>query len=333
MEPTSTPNPVKPPRLIPSFLTGFDTVAKNSGLLLLPILLDLLLWLGPHLRINDLLQPIITATTSMPGLDTPDMANIVSTNKTLWQFFSQHFNLASALRTYPIGVPSLVSGEYPLATPLGNAPIYEIKSVATAFGIWIILAIVGLVAGSLYFNWISHIVYQDFGTVNPAQALRATIQVILLTLVCVIVLVLLSIPLMIVIPLMYLISPGFAEFTLLLILLVLAWLLVPFLFSPHGIFAYQQNVFIAMWTSARLVRYTLPMTGLFVLIALLLSEGLNLVWQIPSENSWMMLVGIAGHSFITTGIITASFIYYRDGIRWAQESLKRNLVASKTTEN
>ncbi len=309
---------------------GFDTVAKNSGLLLLPILLDLLLWLGPHLRIMDLLQPVITATTSLPGLDTPDMANIVSTNKTLWHFFAVHFNLLSTLRTYPIGVPSLVSGEYPIITPLGGAPIYEIKSAVTALGLWVILAIAGLVAGSLYFNWISHVVFQNAAPINLAQAIRATFQVVLLTLVCIIALVLLSIPLMIIIPLVYLISPGLAEFTLLITLLVIAWLLVPFLFSPHGIFAYQQNVFIAMWTSARLVRFTLPMTGLFVLIALLLSQGLNLVWQIPSENSWMMLVGIAGHSFIATGIVTASFIYYRDGMRWAQEIMQHNRVAPKT---
>lgn len=333
METITKPDTITPPKLIPSFLRGFDMVANHIGLIALPIGLDLLLWFGPHLRIKDLIQPLIKEMAALPGFDTPDMVEMVRTNQTLWQFFAMHFNLASVLRTFPIGVPSLISGEYPLNTPLGTAPIFEINSALVALATWLLLILVGLVAGSLYFIWISHFVFQDGKSINLAQTLRAIVQVCLFTLICVFALFLLSIPLMIVIPLMYLISPGFAQFTLFLILLILAWLLVPFLFSPHGIFAFQQNAFIAMLTSARLVRVTLPMTGVFILIALLLSQGMNLLWQIPTEDSWMTLVGIAGHSFVTTGIIAASFVFYHDGIRWAEEVTQRNLVAQKASRS
>jgi hypothetical protein len=330
MESTPKPNPVDPPKLIPSFLHGFDTVANHIGLIILPLTLDLLLWFGPHVKIKNLLQPFIGQMASLPGFDTPDMAEIVRANQTLWQFFAEHYNLASTLRSYPIGVPSLISSEFTINTPLGIAPVIEVKSAMTAFGIWMLFFLVGLIVGSLYFNWISAIVFQDFKSVNLGQTAQAILQVFLFTLICIFAILIISIPLMIIIPLLYLISPGIAEFALFLILLVLAWLLVPFLFSPHGIFAYRQNAFIAMLTSVKLVRITLPVTGLFILIALLLSQGMNILWQIPSEDSWMTLVGIVGHSFITTGIITASFVYYRDGIRWAQEVLQRNLVGQKT---
>jgi hypothetical protein len=333
MESTTKPNTVTPPRLIPSFLRGFDTVANHIGLIILPIALDLLLWFGPHLRINNLIQPIIPLIIPVPSSNTPDNVEIIRATQNMMTFFATHYNLVSVLRTYPIGIPSLIWGEYPLNTPLGTAPLFEINSTLAAMAIWFVFIAIGLVTGTLYFNWISHVVFQDIKSITLAQTARATFQVILFTLICAFGLFLLSIPLTIVISLIYIISPGIAQFALFLILLILAWMLVPFLFSPHGIFAYQQNAFIAMVTSARLVRITLPVTGLFILIALLLSQGMNLLWQIPTENSWMTLVGIAGHSFVTTSIIAASFVYYHDGIRWAQEVLQRNLVAQKASHS
>lgn len=50
----------EPPRLIASFASGFNTVANNIHLLLLPLALDLLLWFGPHLRLKNLLMPLVT---------------------------------------------------------------------------------------------------------------------------------------------------------------------------------------------------------------------------------------------------------------------------------
>jgi hypothetical protein len=34
------------------------------------------------------------------------------------------------------------------------------------------------------------------------------------------------------------------------------------------------------------------------------------------------LVGIAGHAFITTGLLAASFIYYRNGLAYIQSIRK-----------
>jgi len=45
---------------------------------------------------------------------------------------------------------------------------------------------------------------------------------------------------------------------------------------------------------------------------------LNYLWKVPPSDSWMTLVGIAGHAFITTAILAASFVYYRDMNVWLQ---------------
>jgi hypothetical protein len=69
-----------------------------------------------------------------------------------------------------------------------------------------------------------------------------------------------------------------------------------------------------------------------VLSVLLIAYGLNFLWNIPSPDSWMTLIGIAGHAFITTSLLAASLIYYRDMQVWLQtvlDRLKANLPTRK----
>ena len=47
------------------------------------------------------------------------------------------------------------------------------------------------------------------------------------------------------------------------------------------------------------------------------------------EDSWMTLLGIFGHSFVTTALLASSFVYYRDMTAWLQaviEKLRPNAV-------
>jgi hypothetical protein len=101
------------------------------------------------------------------------------------------------------------------------------------------------------------------------------------------------------------------------------WLIVPLFFTPHGIFVRRQNAFYSIFTSLRMARFTLPTSGLFVVCVLLLSTGLNYLWSVPPDNSWMKLVGIGGHAFITTALLAASFVYYRDMNVWLQTVFER----------
>jgi hypothetical protein len=101
------------------------------------------------------------------------------------------------------------------------------------------------------------------------------------------------------------------------------WVIVPLFFWSHGVFIKQQNAFISMLTSLRMVRFSLPSSSLFVLTMFLLSFGLNFLWNIPPEDSWMTLVGILGHSFVATALLASSFVYYRDMNIWLQDMLER----------
>jgi len=309
--------------MISSFVNGFNSVASHIYLILFPIFLDLLLWFGPHLRIKDFLQPVIKEMVdNINTMGSPDMVQMTSLAQTLWQTTLERFNLLSLLHTVPIGIPSLLVSVAPLKTPMGDAPLLELSSLGVIAGLWLLMILLGLVLASFYFDSIARCTIQGKKSFSMKQAARATLQIILLNVILIGIGIVLFIPATLMVSLITLISPLLAQIFLLLIALFLIWLLVPLIFTPHGIFTNQQNVLAAILNSIRLVRFFLPGTGLFLLLAILLGQGLDVLWRVPAENSWMTLVGIAGHAFISTGLLAASFTYYSGGMRRMQDTIK-----------
>jgi hypothetical protein len=45
--------------------------------------------------------------------------------------------------------------------------------------------------------------------------------------------------------------------------------------------------------------------------------------MVPKSDSWMTLIGISGHAFITTALLAASLVYYRDMNVWIQRTLEQ----------
>jgi hypothetical protein len=72
-----------------------------------------------------------------------------------------------------------------------------------------------------------------------------------------------------------------------------------------------------------MIRFSLPTSGMFVLSVFILSRGLDILWSAPESGSWLALVGFTGHAFITTALLAASFVYYRDMSDWLQNVYER----------
>src|SRR5574340_324814 len=65
---------LKPPRMIPTIMAGFNTVANRIWLILIPVALDLLLWFAPKLSIKNLIMPqIVDATNTLAKLGSPEL--------------------------------------------------------------------------------------------------------------------------------------------------------------------------------------------------------------------------------------------------------------------
>jgi hypothetical protein len=174
--------------------------------------------------------------------------------------------------------------------------------------------VVGWVIGALYFRWVSG------ASLGGAQAYvsisHAVFQTLLLSVLWFFFLAFLSIPVTVFLAVLSLISPTLATVGFFVLVLALFWLVVPLFFMPLGIFVRNQNAFRSIFSSFRMVRFTFPSSAMFVFIIFILTTGLNYLWSVPASDSWMTLIGIAGHAFISTALLAASFVYYRDMSGW-----------------
>ncbi|MHC1785295.1 MAG: hypothetical protein AB9891_21535 [Anaerolineaceae bacterium] len=317
---------VTPPGLISSITSGFNSIAGNIQLILFPLLFDLFLWFGPHVRLRTLAQPFIDEImASMADLNQADMGNLVEASREMFIYVFDHFNLVTSLHTFPVGIPSLLLSSLPIATPLGNPPVFEPSSITSVFLMWIGFSLIGLITGSWFFYAISSKTAADSERPNVGNIGEAALQTLLLTIFLFIFITVLLVPTSMILYIFTLISPLLSRISIMVMGLVFIWMFIPFVFSPHGIFTHQLSALKSILVSLRLVRRFLPGTGLFILMLLLLSEGLNMLWRFPPETSWMTLVGILGHSFISTALVSSMFFYYRSGIQWMEEVINRTV--------
>ena len=315
-----------PPSLMKALMAGFDAISNHIGLILFAVALDLLLWLGPRLSLARLVDSIFNRAVTLPELRTPEMAEMMSSSRVLWQYMAEQFNLFSVLRTFPVGIPSLMVSRSPVAGPGGSpSTIWELPSLGMAAGVWLLLVLAGLVAGTLYFEAVAQAALQ--GRVQWAQIVKdwpwATLQVLALALFWLTLLLGILVPFSCLLSLFLMGGLQIGSLAILLFGGLILWMFLPLIFSPHGIFANRRG----MWASVRdgitMTRRTLPSTALFLMLILILSEGLDVLWRIPKETSWLAFVGVIGHAFVTTGLLASTFVYYRDSNHWIQRMLQQ----------
>jgi hypothetical protein len=324
-----------PPNLFAALLAGFDAIAGKVSLILFPLGLDLFIWLGPQLRLRQMIDKIIEQLTVMAQTGAPQSAESLQASQEVWALISERLNIMATLRTYPVGVPSLMAGRLPIETPALIQPfVVDLASPFSAVVFWAILSGIGIIIGSIYFDVVARTVlpvsYRGHSAWHAWP--RTTLQVFFLTLIWAIIFMAVSIPSICLISAMALANPSLGRFALLLYAGGMIWLIFPLLLSPHGIFVNRNNALASLKRGAQITRLTLPTTALFFLIALILSYGLDILWKIPPENSWFTLIGVVGHAFVTTGLLAASFIYYRDADLFCQKLISHmSMIASNSS--
>jgi len=311
-----------PPGIIASLRAGFDAIATHIGLILMPLGLDLLLWLGPRVSVSKLMQPVLGEMTRLAptnGLSTSDISAMLD----MYRALLERFNLLIMVRTLPVGISSLMSGRMPAVSPLGAPFVLQVTSAGQLFGLFLLLTLIGWMLGGLYFYGVAGLVVSKPLTDALPTAARAVTQTILYSLIWVILLWSVGLPALFMVYLTFAINALLGQGLLLFLAFISLWLLVPLFFSPHGIYLRRQNALTSFLGGFRLTRFTLPGSSFFVLAVILVGVGLNLLWAVPAEDSWFALVGLLGHAFITTALLASSFVYYQDMSVWLQTALER----------
>jgi hypothetical protein len=320
-----------PPGVIASLQAGFNIVSSRIELIILPLLLDVFLWLGPRLSIGKWYSVVLTDglhVLKQNGFPAQDLA-VYNSNVPIIVDFFEKLNWLGWVRTLPVGIPALMlnlPSRFPVSTPLGMQSVIQLPSFLVVLGSIMLLSFIGWLGGGLYFRIVAG------ASLGAGEAgigfMRAFAQTILLSIIWGIGSVIIILPLVLMIGLLGALNALLAEVAFFIILFLMFWLIVPLFFMPHGIFVRKQNAFVSIMSSLRMSRFTLPTSSMFVLSAFLLSRGLSYLWMVPASDSWLLLVGIAGHAFISTALLAASFVYYRDMNNWLQDVYERFLQMS-----
>lgn len=210
---------------------------------------------------------------------------------------------------------------------------WQMETLGAYFGALIFITFMGWVLGGLYMYWVSRVTLQQKAqpqqqTPNP---IWVTSQSVVLMLVWMVLFFIVLVPGMLILSAFMLVNQFVAQIVFIVFGIAAFWAVVPVFFSAHGIVIYRQNAIASIAQAFKLARFTMPTTSLFVLFMFIISQGLAYLWRTPPTSSWMLLVGIIGHAFISTALLAGSLIYYRDTNAWLQVMLER--IKAQTTSH
>ncbi len=304
----------KPPiSVLGALSTGFDTVTRQLWLLVLPVGLDLFLWLGPRLKAASLWT--LFAFDIPAGLDAQTRLFAQQLQETVRRTF-ENFNWFTWLRPALFGVPGLASGVEqgsPADNPLAA---WQVNDVGLLSGILFVLAVIGIGLGGLYWSLIAR--QARDGRLDWAAALgrlpvvwsRMTGLAFLLV----------GLGFLIWLPALLIgLALGaafdvFGALVFMFVLLLMMWLLFYATFSIHGIVLYNQRVLEAVRASVWLVRtHFWSVCGLLLAFAAI-DFGMRLIWSRAPIDSWLWAVAIGGNAFVVAGLSMATMVFYMDRV-------------------
>ncbi len=299
----------RPPAIFTTLRAGFDIVSAHPQITLFSILLDVFLWLGPKAQISLWLQrwlnemAVAARQMQMP----PEMLDEVLR---AWTEVAPRLNLWAALRTFPVGVPGLMWLRMPETAPWSLAAL-ELSQSGAILGILLTAVGLGWLLGGGYL-WACA---RAAGIETPGLRF-ALQQSVLLMVFWQALLAALLLGSGFATGVLLLISPGLAEGGVLLFMLVALWLIPAAFFSPHAIFVDGETAFSALSAGWHFVRQGQPLVNFFFFDVILLAWLSVGIWNTPADDSWLLLVGIGGHAFVSAALTVASLLYYRDLRAW-----------------
>jgi hypothetical protein len=370
----------KPPiGIIESLGTGFEVVIARLGLILIPLLLDGFLWMGPKISFYPLVERFATVASALPQA-TEGQAQTEAMVK-FFTFLSDRLNVFSLVNTAPIGVPSLMvekqlddfsqsesslvftNSDWRIVTrsdtgqlvpldwqaftalvafvlmlfnllaftlpgfdlnrlsvnpSLGNGFTLPLTNELLFVLLTIALPLVGLLLTAVYYSQIALALREPKATLGDFFK-RSSINWAKLTAfnllfrffaICI------GLPFVLVTALIQVMSVELGGLIAALGMTTGMWFMVYISFTMQSIALQDRGVFGAVWDSMRLVHISLfPVIGL-VLLSLVLNWGMNYLFALPEANSWWLALGILGHAFVSTSLVAATFVFYKDRHRW-----------------
>jgi hypothetical protein len=322
--------------ILQAFVAGFEAVAAKPAFIVPPMIADLFLWFGPRIGIPQVFNEISRRLPAIDGLEPPLIQDLQEALSAL----AENFNLVagtnalpigspSLMRAVPSGLPSVMAGRLPAGNPVGQPWTTTITDAAAIFGVLLLSLLLWQTVGVLYHRWLAKDVIGMEGLApfikSGPYMIALTLGLYILGVVGVVVIITLASIVGYMVPLLGL-SIGFLGFSLAF------WGLVYSIFAPHLIVRDGINPIRAVLKSIRLVRWNFLDTVGFFIVLYAANWALHKVWVLPSDQSWLTVLAIAGHALTTAILLMSGYQFFQN--RWVvTEKAMQRWAALTASEN
>jgi hypothetical protein len=312
--------------IIESLSAGYRFLLQRLELLLIPILLDLLLWFLPHLSIGPLFEQAAgfyqeaAARAEMPG----EMTTMAQQVASVLHEAGQNSNLLNLLFWVSGSLFHLPSLLYVVDTPRTIDPIV-LTNLGETVGWGMLILFIGIAIGVLYLMLLTRHLPIGAGSKSwswrqlPRSMARHWLQMILFLVLTVLFLIVVFVPISLAIAFLSLVSSGL---TALLAFIFGGLTLVLFLylyFVPAGLIMDELHLPRAIGQSFRLVRDNFWATLGLILLSDVISLGFSTILaRLVSYQPFGTLTAIIVNAFIGSGLALGFLIFYRSRILLAQ---------------
>lgn len=304
--------------IIDTLSAGFDRAAKRLWLILLPVLLDIGIWAGPRLSLNKLAREAILLLPDAAELGDQYTASIEMMRSWLTDAAATT-NVMAMLSMRLLGLPSLAETLAPRALPFGIVQrSIEIPSWLAFAGVALLLTLISLLLGCSCLSLIAADARDR--DVSPIYALqvawRSWLRLVTLVLLATAAIVVMGSGVAVVSGMLAVLSVDLAGLLLTLFgwgfLTFSAYGAVVFFFASRAIILDDAGILRSIWNALNVLHRSLLAAIGFILLVSVLQTGLLYIWRMLAVSPAGTLVGIVGNAYVSTGLVMASFIFYRE---------------------
>lgn len=292
---------------------GFELTTRHWWLVLLPLLLDCFLWVGPRLSVSEIGRTAITWWLEQAdAIDNESFAIPENSEEILLEALDRT-NLMTQLSLPMLGVPVLMGGLTPTDAPLEPAVI-ELNSAERIIGNYALLSLLGLFVSALYFSLVARVVRgeAESGWEFGRKLLPRTLRLIAMALLLLIILLIIAFPVMIIAGVAGLFNIGLAFLVMIGGSVILMWVLIYLSFSLHALMLNDVSIIQALLTSMRLIQNHFPYALPLLLGVLIVNNITNSLWLAADGGTWLTIINLFGHAFIATAMVASMFIFFQE---------------------
>jgi hypothetical protein len=307
-----------PTGVIETLSAGYAAVNRQPWVLLLPVLLNLFLWLGPHVSFSPLVGPVLTDASEWTRqiafgprrpLRDPEVINGLEQSRQWLITRSDDTNGFQALVWGPLGLPSLDG------LPSTSDDVAFVNGWGDGVALFGACLGLGLLLGGWFYGGLAGASSgRNSGPLEACRRLpRAIVDVLGLVGVLLGTLLLFGLPVLLLIGFTAVVSPPVAVLGGVLMLAGLLFASVHLFFSVPAIFVSNAGPLVAIQRSVGMVRRHLWPSIALILLTWLILAGMDRVWDVLAsqlQSPFGVILGILGNAYVASGLIAAGMVFY-----------------------